>query len=316
MITSLNICLTYKCSANCIFCPNDRGECDTTKTGFMDIETMHKVIDGARDNNIKQIIIGENGDAFLHPNFMINLKYIKKQLLNTKIILFTNFLTSTAEQWSEIISDKLVDHVVCNIDSIDPEQYKLAKNADFFKMWENFTAFILIRAAMHKYNDISLEINVLDPVVYTQTLDNSFLQIKKDIDDKWIYLENKTTQTINILKYLLTEKDCVQGILPCFWAERDKIKGFLDNNFCPQLKRVETEAFIAPDGTWYACCLDSKNELRLGNIHDMSLAEIEISSGRLKLIQQLREGKFVEIGSPCNTVVCCYSYKQGGNKHE
>ena len=315
MIKSLNLCLTYKCSANCIFCPNDRGECDTTTTGMMDWNTLTKIVEEARDiPELEQIIIGENGDCFLHHDIIRHLRYIHNTFPTKKIVMFTNFLTSTAEQWSEIIRDKLVDHVVCNIDSIDPEQYKLAKNADFFKMWENFTGFILMRAAMHKYNDISLEVNVLDPVVYYNTILKSFDMMPEC--DYEVSGEDKTTQTINTLKYLLTEKDVVQGVLPCFWAERDKVGGHLENNFCPQLKRVETEAFIAPDGTWYACCLDSKNELRLGNIHTQSLKEIANGHKRKLLIERLKRGHFEKIGSPCNTVVACHSYKQGGEKNE
>ena len=29
------------------------------------------------------------------------------------------------------------------------------------------------------------------------------------------------------------------------------------------MSRVTREAFIAPDGTWYACCFDSNNQLVL-----------------------------------------------------
>lgn len=311
MIKSLNLSITNKCSANCIFCPNDRGK--SCNKDFMYIPTFNKLITEAKQNNIKQIIIGENGDCFLHVGLMFYLRKIKKELPDTKVILFTNFLTSNPAHWDEIIKNGLVNKVICNIDSINPEQYRIAKNADFFQMWNNFTAFIRLRDIHRKFSDITLEINVLDPSVYYETLYKSFGdKIIVDTCD----IEDTTTQTINIIKYLLHDKDVIQGILPCFWAERYRIKGYLKNNWCPQLNRIKTEAFIRPDGKWYACCLDSKQELVIGDIHENSLKEISEGIPRQKLIMQLEEGKFEEIGSPCNTVVCCHSYKIGGEQNE
>ncbi len=61
---------------------------------------------------------------------------------------------------------------------------------------------------------------------------------------------------------------------------------------------------------------ETNHTLVLGNIHNNTLAEIASGEPRKKLIKQLKEGKFEEIGNPCNTVVCCHNYKIGGEKNE
>lgn len=311
MIKSLNVSLTSRCSAQCIFCPTDRGECN--EKILMESDTFDTIIEHINNNETEQIVIGENGDAFIHPKIMTYLHTIKHISPNTKIVLFTNFQTSTEAQWQEIIEHQLVDKVITNIDSINPERYEQTKNADFFKMWQNFTAFLQYRIIHDKQHEIPIEVNILDPKTYKDTF--------KEVTHKDILPEitgpDTTELTMKFIKFLLTQHDVVQSVLPCFWAERHRFGKHANlNDKCPQLSRVETEAFIASDGTWYACCLDSKNELRLGNINEQSLADIAKGEKRQILLKQLRNKQFEQIGSPCNTVDCCHTYKMGGNQNE
>jgi len=80
-------------------------------------------------------------------------------------------------------------------------------------------------------------------------------------------------------------------------------------NKCPHLERVENEAFIAPDGTWYACCLDSQCELQLGNIHEQTIMEIHDGKKRKDLLEKLRSDDVRSAGGPCKHVKYCYCLK-------
>jgi radical SAM protein with 4Fe4S-binding SPASM domain len=104
------------------------------------------------------------------------------------------------------------------------------------------------------------------------------------------------------------KKDAIVRSSVIGWAER----AFIDTNTidyarwtCPLLHRIEKEAFIAPDGAWYLCCLDSKAELQLGNLNETSLDEIYIGKKRNQLISMLEHRQFNAIGGSCRTVNAC-----------
>jgi radical SAM protein with 4Fe4S-binding SPASM domain len=92
------------------------------------------------------------------------------------------------------------------------------------------------------------------------------------------------------------------------WAERkltDPNKLDFKKYSCRNIGRIKTEAFIAPDGTWYACCFDSNNELVLGNVNKELIGQIFKSEKRKRLIEMLEKKEFGKIGGPCRTVNCC-----------
>ena len=264
---------------------------------------------------ISQVIVGENGDAFLSPNLLFCLREIKTCLPGASVTLYTNFLSSTPELWETIMRECLVNKVICNIDSMESSQYGKAKNADFFVMYNSFLNFLDLRKALNK--DILLEVNVLDPIVYLNTAETVFNQKHKKKFYEYTKGEDMSVLTTNYLKMLLYEGDKIKNVLPCLWAERDKMKGLKnESTHCPHINKVITEAFIAPDGTWYGCCLDHKYEIRLGNIVEQSFFDIAEGELRNEFINNLIEGRFELIGSPCNTVDCCQCYKLGGEQNE
>ena len=85
-------------------------------------------------------------------------------------------------------------------------------------------------------------------------------------------------------------------------APRHPDKSKLD---CPMLGRVQEEAFIAPNGDWYPCCLDDNQDIVLGNIVENTLLEVFNNSTRTEFIKKLKARQWEEIGYPCNTVECC-----------
>ncbi len=100
---------------------------------------------------------------------------------------------------------------------------------------------------------------------------------------------------------MLKPQDRFQRSVAMFWAERPQVApATLDykSYSCPLMSRVTREAFIAPDGTWYACCFDSNNQLVLGNVYDTSVEAVAQGDARKRLVKLLTERRFDAIGVP------------------
>lgn len=121
-------------------------------------------------------------------------------------------------------------------------------------------------------------------------------------------------EVVKFLREFVPEDIEIKRSKSGLWAERKQVlsgkaKVPIDNSKldCPLLFRVENEAFIAPNGDWYPCCLDDNNDIVLGNVKDSTILEIYNSQVRKEFITKLKQRRFDEIGYPCNTVICCNS---------
>jgi len=162
-------------------------------------------------------------------------------------------------------------------------------------------------------SDIKLSINILPIDKYNFIISKLTGSPPKKIEGREFTEDyNDIEKTIRKIWPFTKENDIITVSAVCAWAERQEltdpklIKGL---NACPQIEKVSTEAFIAPDGTWYACCLDSKCELQLGNVMESSLEEIDAGEKRGNLLKNLKKKKFKEIGGPCATVICCHAFE-------
>ena len=99
-IECINLALSNRCNAKCIWCPTSRG----TKHNFdMPFDTVKKIIDEVADPNfpyqIKMIHLSENGEALYNKDFLDIARYIKLKLPNTALNLLSNFgLYSTTQR--------------------------------------------------------------------------------------------------------------------------------------------------------------------------------------------------------------------------
>ena len=63
--------------------------------------------------------------------------------------------------------------------------------------------------------------------------------------------------------------------------------------------------YVAPNGDWYACCLDDNNDAVFGNLNNNTILEINNSTLRRQFIADLAAKRFNKVGYPCNTVEAC-----------
>ncbi|MFH1551656.1 MAG: radical SAM/SPASM domain-containing protein [bacterium] len=317
MLKSINLSLSSNCGADCIFCPTDRGL--RIKQKVMPFEHAEKIVNEISSkefkkyHNITRISIGENGDAFLNKDIIEILRYIKLKIPQAKIVLFTNFQYFTKDRAEIILKEGLIHSFFCNIDGSTAKNYFYVKKLDLNNTKHNLIDFLKIRKKLNR--DFPLTVFILTLHNYIHTIYNHFnfypTKLKNrnfiSIADDFTIIERQLEKILN------PTRDRIRKAKIGAWAERRKIdtqKIDYKKYSCPNLYSIETEAFIAPDGTWYACCIDANNELVLGNVIEQSINKIFFSKKRRALIKLLKNKQFAKIGNPCNTVNCCLPIKK------
>lgn len=313
MLKSINLSTSSICGGNCIFCPENRGKRIQQK--FMTFELAKKIIDEIssdefkKKHRVRNIGVAENGDAFLNKELINILRYIKLKLPQVKVIAATNFQNFTEDKAQIILSEQLIDSFLCNIDASSERNFFAAKGLKLQTVKKNLIDFIKIREKLQ--NKSSLSIMAVTLNTYINAVHNclGFYPTKlkdyelRGVEDDFHLIKE---QWKNILD---PKKDRISKMKTVFlWAEREKASGQeLDYKEyqCPNLQRVKEEAFITPDGTWYACCYDSNTELVLGNVAVDNIDTIFSSQQRKNLIEKLEKREFQKIGGPCKTVNCC-----------
>jgi radical SAM protein with 4Fe4S-binding SPASM domain len=310
-IECINLALSNRCNATCIWCPTSRG----TKHNFdMPFDTVKKIIDEVSAPNfpwqIKMIHLSENGEALYNKDFLEIVRYIKLRLPNTALNLLSNFGLLKSTIAKALLKEKLLSSIQLNIDGHDAKSYKAVKGINYNGVIKNLKKFLELRETYDPEFDFT--INVMPASEYALTV-NAFLQHPPDQMKKRVPIST-FEDTVNSLKDFVPPNVRFNHAKSGLWAERKLItsgraKINVDQSTldCPLMSRVESEIFVAPNGDWYPCCYDDNNDIVLGNVNDSTLLEIHDSETRKSFIQKLKARRYEEIGYPCNTVACCQS---------
>ncbi len=316
MLKSINLSLSSNCGADCIYCPTDRGLRIQQKV--MPFEYAKKIINEISSkefkkyHNITRISVSENGDAFLNKDLIQILRYIKLKI-PARVFLFTNFQYFTKDKAEIILKEGLIHSFFCNIDGSTAENYFYVKKIDLNNTKRNLIDFLKIRKKFNRDFPLTVFILTLHNYIHTIYSHFSFYPAKLknpnliNIPDDFPIIEKQLKEILD------PTRDRIRKAKIGAWAERKKIdtqKIDYKKYSCPNLYSIETEAFIAPDGTWYTCCIDANNELVLGNVIERSINEIFFSRKRRAFIKLLKNKQFAKIGNPCNTVNCCLPTKK------
>ena len=310
-IECINLALSNRCNAKCIWCPTSRG----TKHNFdMPFDTVKKIIDEAADPNfpyqIKMIHLSENGEALYNKDFLDIARYIKLKLPNTALNLLSNFGLLKPSIAKILLQERLLSSIQMNVDGHDAKSYKAVKGISYAGVIKNLKRFLELRQQYDPNFDFT--INVMPAFEYALSV-NAFLQHKPDQMKKRVPYSS-FEDTVNSLKEFVPANVPIRHAKSGLWAERSLITSGrarinLDQSKldCPLMSRVESEIFVAPNGDWYPCCYDDNNDIVLGNVNKSTLIEIHDSNTRKDFIRKLKARQYEEIGYPCNTVACCQS---------
>ncbi|MFC1658824.1 radical SAM/SPASM domain-containing protein [Candidatus Omnitrophota bacterium] len=309
------------CSADCIFCPEDRGQ--RIKTKFMPYEYAEKIVDEissvsfSRFHNLQTISVSANGDGFLNKEIIRILRLIKKRVPQIKVVCFTNFRSFTKDKIDIVLGEGLIDNIGCNMDGANAQNYHKVKRTDYAQVKENLLYFIKLRRRL--WRDIPLMISALTFYDYISSIREGLgiTPLKtpgvdlSEITDDFELIKNE------FMPMLDHPKDHILRTPVRGWAERKQINpDSIDYSryACPLLDSIRRQAFIAPDGTWYACCWDANNELALGNVIERSIHEVFLSNKRKQLLELLESRQFGSINGPCATVNCCQALSCSSDK--
>ena len=308
-LRSINLSLSTICSANCIFCPNDKGEFSIKK--IMPFDIAKKIIDEIAEtelfNTVTKIEISENGDPLMNPDMVKILRYIKLRLPNVHIDLFSNFFLLNKNTADILLSEKLVNSVFVNIDSVNEDYYKELKGLNLNVVLENLKTFITIRNSIYSSLPVYIIIISLQKYIQTTITRLGVIPVKLSIPNyDTIKNDSENTKQYLIKELLLQPNDSINIYDKIMlWAERKSITSKHRKGKCANINRIINEAFISPDGDWYICCFDSSNNIKFGNVIEKSIIEIANCEKRKKIIELLKNEKFEEIGYPCTTSICC-----------
>tara|TARA_B110000503_G_C7122392_1_gene403082 strand:+ start:596 stop:1531 length:936 start_codon:yes stop_codon:yes gene_type:complete len=278
-------------------------------------ETAKKIIDELADpafpNKIQMIHLSENGEALYNKDFLKIARYIKEKLPETNVNLLSNFGMMSPKISKVLLEEKLLSSVQVNIDGHDEESYRAVKGISYHGVIKNLKSFLKYRIKYDPKFDFC--INVMPAFEYAITA-SSFMNAVPDQVNGEIPFSNFDL-TLNSLRKFVPADVRIRHSKSGLWAERKLVtsgkmnleKLGIDQSTldCPMLDRVEQEAFIAPNGDWYPCCLDDNQDIVLGNIVDSTVLEVFNSETRKEFVKKLKERRWEEIGYPCNTVACC-----------
>ena len=275
----------------------------------MSLQLVAKLIDEITSSKfpweVKTIQVGENGDALFHPQLLLILRLIKEKAPSIKVNLATNMINMNMGLSKAILKEGLLSSLQLNIDGHDKETYEAQKKLSYKKVMENLKTFMRMRSEINP--NFSIGINVLTLSQYYDHTMKRFGQPPLRSPDLVPFSNYKKVYDSLREKEWISSDVHIRKSPTFFWAEREMDIQFpdLSSYQCPQLPRIENEAFISPRGHWYACCLDANQDLVLGNIWKQTLIEIYESKERKNFIQNLKDKKFENIGYPCDRVPFC-----------
>jgi hypothetical protein len=280
----------------------------------MPIELAKKIVDEVSDPEFRRIqgtqafILGENGDLFFNKSCLDIMRYIRVKCPTIRIIIFTNFQNANQTILEAIHKEKLVDFVNCNIDSVNEDIYQKIKGIDLNNVLSNLKLFFDLRRQYG--SNIPVQIYSITLYTYIKAVRDHLGILPAKADrclGEMIYDDFDMTRAY--LEKLIdpTRDQIVKVDKVMCWAEREGVSNDIDyaKYRCTNLGRIMREAFIAPNGDWYICCYDAKNEVVLGNVGKESLQSIFFSAKRMTILNHLENQRFPLVGGPCCTVNCC-----------
>lgn len=279
---SLDLSITNKCNANCIYCPTSRIR---NKKRFITLKEVKKIIDDlsypafiSRYGHLSIIEIGGLFEPLLHPELIEILREFKSKYPTPQVVFYTNGLLLNESIISKIIKEKLITRLVVSIDGLDNRDYFASKGIDYYTVERNIKKFISIR---NKFaSQCELIIQVLTYKKYYELVRNFFKRdpLNTPIIDESI--KDNTEKIIRKWKPLLSNIDEIEDASKSFQfrgeykKEGDYFPVDGKKLKCPWLNYVIRSINITSNGDWIICCNDFFKEGLLGNVFKKSIYEI------------------------------------------
>ncbi len=305
MIDQMNLAFSNLCPARCVFCPQKRGQ--EGQPHFMSPEIAQRCFDEGAENGIEQYCLSENGEALMNPDFLRLVVALKRTRPNAEVALFSNFFLMNTGLSTRLLTDNLIQHFIVNIDGMD--SYLMMKGLAYQRVANNLRDFLETREKVN--SSAILDVHILGWPHYWHSMRRMF---GERFTMPWVNVTSESDKVIETWRPLLRHGHDSICTTPTFgWAHRDLCEGDPSTFVCPQRQRIEHEAFIAPNGDWYICCLDERQAITFGNLAKgmggqagmTTLKEIYEGARRREILDKLDLRDYHAIGYPCTTIQAC-----------
>lgn len=251
----IDIELTNKCNAHCIFCPRDK----TPKQGFINFQTFEKAVQRAEEYNHSPIIdLCGLGEPLLHPNVVDYVKYLTDKNFYSRI-------TTNAHLLTKDLSDKLIkaglNELRVSISGIG-KIYQDIHHLNFEMTKKNIIDFLKISKG---------KCNIVLSITRCEPIENEISELKNywrniGIDEIIVFDCINRGGALEMDYYFLNNNR--------FYSEAKEILSA--NNISPLCMAPFVFYFIGWDGQYYLCCHDFCKKLPLGSIFNFSINEMDV----------------------------------------
>lgn len=287
-LKTLNIEFTSYCNLKCKWCILD----NSRPKGFMHpylLKKIFKEIKGWR-YNIKEIILCNAGETFLHPKFKDLIAIIKKNKKKNspKITIITNATILNEEKTKPLLDDNVIDLIWFSIDGGNKKEYEIIRKTNWDKIIEDVQSFINIKKS--KKTNLQTGVLCLISSEQKQNVSEDFKKIMgKDLKTKDFFsiIKRQKIFSEDFLK-LLEDTDYFSFRSPDNWdgskemgLEKNKKFGFCDF--------ILTNLAILWDGRVSPCCNDLNARGVIGDLNKESLYKIYKSKKRKKMIELMKK---------------------------
>ena len=240
---------TNRCNMKCTYCPRDKAD---KGVGIMEWEVYQRLIDEiALQKPLIMLHLFKDGESQLHPQFFDMVRYAKDKGAAEKI-----HINTTAVLWSDKVIQKFldcgIDDITVSIDAARPETYKEAKLADVLpKVEQNVNRFFEMRDRLNrKHPHVRVKIMEYDGISKEEL---------QEFFEKWDGVADEVQVT---------------GIHS--WS--GAIKGLkISDESSPQRSPCALMWYslvVNWDGAVTVCSVDWNTEIKVGDVHRQTLAEI------------------------------------------
>jgi len=263
-IEEIIVDIAASCNAQCPFCPRVFMPEERSK-GFMTLELYEKILDDAKNNNIKKLRLYSTAEPTMHPKFDMIIDIAKEK--GFEISLSTN--ASLLHKYFDSVGK--IDYLQYSIEGWDKESYeKYRYPLKFEKVYQNIKEFYEYASKQSKSPKISTNL-----LLTTQTNIKEYVELWSDyigdINIHFMYdpvkFEDGKFKSIS----LDTENE--------YFKLDKQTKDF----FCSYPFDILTVAF---DGKVALCCDDFAAELNIGNLSHSSIKEVYSSKEMDKIRNQ------------------------------
>ncbi|NQT49985.1 radical SAM protein [Candidatus Kuenenbacteria bacterium] len=244
---------TSVCNLKCVFCYNR----ERIGGGFIDEKIVHKIIDEGSKNGLCGVKFNFRGEPLLHPQIHEFVKYAKdKGLID---VYFNSHGLLLNEDMARKLIEAGLDRISISFEGHNKEVYEANRvGSNFETVVSNVKNLIRLRK----------ELGVEHPKVRVQTvLIPSVVGHEQEYKDFWLDIG------VDEVAYL------------DFKDMKDHHLGLEHDWACPQLWQ---RMAVLWDGTLIPCNHDDENEIKIGNVKDVSIKK-QWNSEKLNKIRELHK---------------------------